>query len=167
VSDFRDLDDAGQRLAEHAGLRGLVSPDIVAVIPRGVPVALRVAAALGIAPSEVIGAVNRGGAGGHPDFVLDAEPGSHVVVVDDGVETGTAALALAQILRSTPRDRLVLAVPVCPREVESALRAVYDEVISVVRPLARRSLRWHYADFPVMDEGQARLLLADQDRPRG
>jgi predicted phosphoribosyltransferase len=167
VSDFQDLDDAGARLAAHEGLNGLVGFDVVVVIPRGVPAAVHVAARLGVDRAQVIGAVRSDTGGAEPEFTLDREPGPRVVVVDDGVETGTAARALARLLRVGPIDRLVLAVPVCPREVEPVLRMVYDDVVSVVRPLARRSLHWHYRDFPGMDEGQARLLLAQQDGSHG
>jgi predicted phosphoribosyltransferase len=167
MSDFRDLDEAGERLAAHEGLNGLVGFDVVAVIPRGVPVAVHVAARLGVDRAQVIGAVRSDTGGAEPEFTLDRDPGPRVVVVDDGVETGTAASALARLLRGGQIDRLVLAVPVCPREVEPALRMVYDDVVSVVRPLARRSLHWHYSDFPAMHEGQARLLLAQQDPSHG
>lgn len=75
--------------------------------------------------------------------VADAD----VVVVDDGVETGTAARAVAAALREAGARRVVLAVPVCPREVEADLRRRFDDVVAVDRPLVRRSLRWHYETF--------------------
>jgi predicted phosphoribosyltransferase len=167
VSDFHDLDQAGALLADQEGLDGLVGFDVVAVMPRGVPVAVHVAARLGVSSADVIGAVRWQTDDAETQFRLDRAPGTHVVVVDDGVETGTAACALGRQLRGGHIDRLVLAVPVCPREVEPALRAIYDDVVSVVRPLARRSLRWHYSHFPDMDEGQARLLLVQQDQSHG
>jgi putative phosphoribosyl transferase len=74
-----------------------------------------------------------------------------VVVVDDGVETGTAARAIAHALRTGNPARLVLAVPVCPRQEGGSLALLYDEVIAVVQPLARRSLRWHYANADWLD----------------
>ena len=76
-----------------------------------------------------------------------AVAGLRVVVVDDGVETGTAARAVARALRDAGAVHLVLAVPVCPREAEADLRGRYDDVVAVERPLVRRSLRWHYETF--------------------
>ena len=73
--------------------------------------------------------------------------GLRVVVVDDGVETGTAARAAARALREAGAAHLVLAVPVCPREAEADLRTRFDDVVAVERPLVRRSLRWHYETF--------------------
>ena len=72
----------------------------------------------------------------------------HVVVIDDGVETGTAAAAAAEVLRDAGARRLTLAVPVCPRDAEVGLLDRYDDVVAVVRPLVRRSLRWHYETLP-------------------
>ena len=77
---------------------------------------------------------------------VDVE-GRDVVVIDDGVETGTAAMVAGAALRAAGATGLVLAVPVCPRDSEAALRMRYDDVIAVTRPLVRRSLRWHYDTF--------------------
>ena len=73
--------------------------------------------------------------------------GRRVLVVDDGVETGTAARAVVAALREAGAAYDALAVPVCPREAEADLRRRYDEVIAVTKPLVRRSLRWHYDTF--------------------
>jgi phosphoribosylpyrophosphate synthetase len=70
-----------------------------------------------------------------------------VIVVDDGVETGRAAFGIGSALRTRNVRSLWLAVPVCPRQSEVTLVRVYDQVLAVVRPLARRSLRWHYEQF--------------------
>lgn len=70
--------------------------------------------------------------------------GRSVLVVDRGVETGGSAVLAAQALRAAGATRLVLAVPVCPRQSEAQLARIFDEIIAVQRPLARRSLQWHY-----------------------
>jgi predicted phosphoribosyltransferase len=73
--------------------------------------------------------------------------GRQVVVVDDGVESGTAALAAARAVRAAGAASVVLGVPVCPRDAESGLRAAYDDVVAVVRPLVGGSLHGHYDTF--------------------
>jgi len=70
--------------------------------------------------------------------------GACVVVVDAGVETGTVAREAAAALRQLEPAHLVLAVPVCPREVRADLQHRYDHIVAVVEPIARRALRWHY-----------------------
>ncbi|MHB1068197.1 MAG: phosphoribosyltransferase family protein [Candidatus Nanopelagicales bacterium] len=162
MSDFASLADGGRRLAPVlaeavGGLPGVV---LLAAIPNGVPVALGAAETLALEVSGL--AVERSEAGAcvpaRPDLA-----GRHVVVVDDGVETGRVARAAAASLRASGVASLRLAVPVCPREAEADLQHRYDEVIAVVRPMARRDLAWHYAAFDTIDDHAARRLLWDHN----
>ena len=75
-----------------------------------------------------------------------------MVVIDDGVETGTVARAAASALRASGVARLVLAVPVCPQEAWAELERRYDLVVAVSKPTTRRELTWHYDDFDTIDE---------------
>ncbi len=70
--------------------------------------------------------------------------GRSVMVVDRGVETGQAAMLAAGALREAGVARLLLAVPVCPRQAEWTLAGAYDDIIALQRPLGRRSLQWHF-----------------------
>ncbi|MBI1350114.1 MAG: hypothetical protein GC156_03250 [Actinomycetales bacterium] len=128
------------------------------LIPNGVPVALGVRESL---PLPVRGLPAERSADGVRVLPPEGLAGHCVVVLDDGVETGTAARAAASALREAGAAALVLAVPVCPREALADLQHRYDAVVAVVRPLARRALTWHYADFDTVDEAIARRLLAD------
>lgn len=142
MADFLDLTDAGRQLAPLVVER-VRDPFLLAVSPHGVPVAEPVAAALGVVvhPLPLIRTDEGVSVPEVPEIA-----GLEVLIVDDGVETGTAARAMAAALRAHNPERLILAVPVCPRQEGSTLALLYDEVIAVVQPLARRSLRWHYAD---------------------
>ncbi len=142
---FADLADGGRRLA------ALLTPDVVdgallVCIGEGGQVT-------GRAVSEVLGtqvtsvATRRTDDGVQVDLDGLDVGGRRVVVIDDGVETGTAALAAGAALRAAGASHVVLAVPVCPREAETHLRRSYDDVIAVTRPLVRRSLHWHYETF--------------------
>lgn len=186
MSDFEDLAEGARRLAALPAMQALHVEAVVAVVPNGVPAGLAVADVLGlpVLVAEREDAPVDAQASEEPRFrIRDPReplpprdspdplrsgtvrlPGS-LVVADDGVETGTAALALGRHLRDGGVRRLVLAVPVCPRQAEPALRTLYDEVIAVVRPLARRSLHWHYAQFTPLDRADALGLLAR--RPSG
>lgn len=142
MADFVDLADAGAHLAPLVEGK-FTDPLVLAVIPHGVPVAEAVAEALDV---EVHGlTVVRTDEGVQVRDVPDVAD-REVVIVDDGVETGTAARAIAAAVRAGNPRRLVLAVPVCPRQEASTLALLYDDIIAVVQPLARRSLRWHYAN---------------------
>ena len=146
---FVDLADGGRRLAELLTPEVVADAVLLAVPPGGVRVAAAVTDALGtdvphLDVSHLV--VSRTDDGVTVEVPVDVT-GRRVVVIDDGVETGTAARAVAAALREAGAAYLVLAVPVCPREVEADLRRRYDAVIAVTRPLVRRSLRWHYETF--------------------
>lgn len=141
---FIDLADGGRALAP------LVEPlltDGTVVVSAGTG-----GLVTGAAVAEVLGVVvtplttTRSESGVTVEIPISVA-GLRVVVVDDGVETGTAARAVARALRDAGAVHLVLAVPVCPREAEADLRGRYDDVVAVERPLVRRSLRWHYETF--------------------
>jgi predicted phosphoribosyltransferase len=160
MTGFADLADGGRRLLSavvDAGidLRGGV---VVAIVPNGVPVAEPVADGLGL---PLVGAhLDREGEPRVTD--VPEVVGRTVIVVDDGVETGTAAWLVGTALRSAGAARIALAVPVCPRQAEAGLHSVYDEIVAIDRPLARRDLRWHYVDFDTIDEAEARRRLHDR-----
>jgi len=145
---FAGYADAGRRLAPL--LEPLLADDplVVSLCPGGHAVAAAAAAELGI---EVVALPTFRDADGVrvevPTELVGAAAGRTVVVVDDGVETGTSARAAAAALRPAGPGRLVLVVPVCPRQAEVGLRGPYDDVLALVRPLAGRSLRWHYDTF--------------------
>lgn len=141
---FADLADGGRQLAALLPADLVTGAVLVGVPPGGVPVGAAVAAALGVDVVPLV--TSRDDDGVRVEVPLDVT-GRRVVVIDDGVETGTAARAVADALRAAGATHVVLAVPVCPREIEAGLRTRYDDVIAVTRPLVRRSLRWHYETF--------------------
>lgn len=160
---FANLADAGNALAAHVAddLADAVDAPVVvlAAIPNGVPVALPVCAVLGVRAQAL--PVERSAAGP----VIGSLPqlaGCRVVVVDDGVETGSVARAAAVAIREQAPVEIVLAVPVCPREAMADLTRRYDRIIALERPFGRRSLAWHYDDFDTIDAERAVALLAGQ-----
>lgn len=162
VERFANLAAAGAALAGHLTPDpGWPAPVVVAVLPNGVPVAIPVARALG---APLVGArVDRSG---EPVVGLEGSvQGATAVVVDDGVETGTAARLAARAARAAGAARVVLAVPVCPREASAALSLEYDEIRALVQPMGRRDLRWHFDDFDTIDDATARGLLARAQQP--
>lgn len=157
MTGFANLAAGGARLvaAVSEAASGLRDPLLLAIIPNGVPVAEPLAEALGL---PLAGAFLDREGEPHVIEVPDVA-GRDVIVVDDGVETGTAARLVGTALRSGGAARVFLAVPVCPRQAEAGLSTLYDGIIAIDRPLARRDLRWHYADFDTIDEAEARRRL--------
>ena len=164
MTDFANLADGGRRLAEalRSVLSAAVDPVLVPVLPNGAPVVAGIHGAVRLPVIPLPVARSDEGVRIAP---IDGVAGRTAIVVDDGVETGTVARAAAPALRASGVSRLVLAVPVCPREALADLALRYDEVVAVVRPLARRSLAWHYADFDTVDEVEAQRILAALGEP--
>ena len=158
MSDFANLADGGRQLAPELALALVDAPDaiILAALPNGVPVAIGIRETLDV-PVRAL-PVERLDDGAVVEQVPGLE-GRTVVVVDDGVETGSVARAAAAALRASHVGRLVLAVPVCPRDALADLHRRYDLVVAVAKPMGRRSLSWHYDDFDTIDDGQARRML--------
>lgn len=82
-----------------------------------------------------------------------------VVVVDDGVATGSTARAACQVARVEGAKRVVLATPVAPPDWGERLSDVADELISVATPTPFYAIGLFYRDFsPTSDEEVVRLL---------
>jgi predicted phosphoribosyltransferase len=88
--------------------------------------------------------------------------GTTVILVDDGLATGATMRAAIQALRSGGVARIVVAVPVAPRQTCDALDNEVHEVVCPCRPDPFTAVGLWYRDFsPVTDE-EVRQLLSTQ-----
>jgi putative phosphoribosyl transferase len=85
--------------------------------------------------------------------------GRTVILVDDGLATGSTMYAAVMALRQFQPARIVIAVPVGSPPVVEMLRGVADEVVSVleVDPLGAVGL-W-YEEFPQLSDDEVRTEL--------
>ncbi|RXK48570.1 phosphoribosyltransferase [Halorientalis pallida] len=89
--------------------------------------------------------------------------GQAVVVVDDGVATGSTARACLRQVREAGADPLVFAVPVGPPDTVEALRDEADRVICLDTPRHFRAVGQYYRNFrQVPDEEAMRYLDRDE-----
>ncbi|WP_055492693.1 phosphoribosyltransferase family protein [Streptomyces sp. TP-A0356] len=97
-----------------------------------------------------------------------AVAGRTVVVVDDGVATGSTARAACRIARVRGADRIVLAVPVAPWDWTERLGDEADDLVSLDTPRDFYAVGQFYADFSeVDDEEVAACLRRAANRPHG
>jgi putative phosphoribosyl transferase len=89
-----------------------------------------------------------------------------VILVDDGLATGSTMQAAAQAVRQDGPAKVVVAVPVADPEVCAALQDVADEVVCLVTPRPLRAVGAWYADFSQTSDEEVRELLARAARAR-
>jgi putative phosphoribosyl transferase len=73
--------------------------------------------------------------------------GRTVIVVDDGIATGSTVRAGLRALRKNSPARLVLAVPVAPAEALRELAGECDEIVCLATPEPFYAVGAHYVDF--------------------
>ena len=85
--------------------------------------------------------------------------GKTVLLVDDGIATGSSMLAAINALRQMEPARLVVAVPVAPYDTCKRLRSVVDELVCVDTPETFYAIGQFYGDFSqVRDEEVTELI---------
>ena len=89
--------------------------------------------------------------------------GRTLILVDDGLATGSSMRAAAAALRSLGAARIVAAVPVAPKESCDALRELVDEVVCARVPERFMAVGEWYEDFSqTSDEEVSELLRRGQ-----
>jgi len=86
--------------------------------------------------------------------------GADVVLVDDGLATGSTMLAAVAAVREMKPARVVVAVPVAPASALQALRRVADAVVCPRVPANFVAVGLAYADFAQLSDEDVRRFLA-------
>jgi putative phosphoribosyl transferase len=85
--------------------------------------------------------------------------GRAVVVVDDGIATGSTACAACQVARAQGAARVHLAVPVAPRSSLATLAEFADEVVCLELPEPFIAVGQFYRDFSQITDEEVVTLL--------
>jgi erythromycin esterase-like protein/predicted phosphoribosyltransferase len=93
---------------------------------------------------------------GHP-----AVAGRHVVIIDDGIATGSTMSAAIQLLRHQGAAHLTVAVPVAPADTLERLRHEADEVVALLVPDPFVAVGRWYDDFSQTSDAEVQELLGD------
>jgi predicted phosphoribosyltransferase len=85
--------------------------------------------------------------------------GRTVIVVDDGIATGSTARVACHIVRAHGAAEVVLAVPVAPQGADRRLRPDADDVVCVLTPDDFSAVGQFYADFSQIRDHDVAALL--------
>ncbi len=86
--------------------------------------------------------------------------GRTVILVDDGLATGSSMRAAVAALGPLSPARVVVAVPVAPRSTVSSLERVVDEIVCLATPEPFFAVGMFYEDFEQTSDEEVRHLLA-------
>ncbi|MGH9905776.1 MAG: phosphoribosyltransferase [Pyrinomonadaceae bacterium] len=90
-----------------------------------------------------------------------------VILIDDGLATGSTMRAAAAALREQDPARIVVAVPVSAPETCDDFRSEVDEIVCAVTPEPFRGVGLWYEDFSqTTDEEVRELLEGARQKPR-
>ncbi|MFY3551566.1 phosphoribosyltransferase [Achromobacter insolitus] len=90
--------------------------------------------------------------------------GKVVILVDDGLATGSTMRVALQSVRKKKPARVVVAAPVAAAEVRQELASEADEVICISTPLPFYGVGQWYADFEQTEDEEVIRLLQDAER---
>jgi predicted phosphoribosyltransferase len=81
------------------------------------------------------------------------------IVIDDGIATGSTMTAALRAMRQHQPKKLVLAVPVAPRETIERLRGEADDVVCPVAPDDFGAIGFFYRNFRQLGDEDVISLL--------
>jgi predicted phosphoribosyltransferase len=98
------------------------------------------------------------------DLPLPELTDSTVIVVDDGLATGSTMRAAIAALRKSNPTKIIVAAPVAAAETAHVLRQYADSVVFLSIPLDFRAVSAWYEDFSQTSDEEVRDLLASASR---
>ena len=87
-------------------------------------------------------------------------PGKTVILVDDGIATGSTMLAVVVALRKLKAGRIVVAVPTIARSAWHEMERAADDVVAVIVPDHFRAVGEWYEEFSQTTDDEVRETLA-------
>lgn len=87
--------------------------------------------------------------------------GKTVILIDDGIATGSTVMAAAKSIRNKNPKKIVLAVPLAPPEALAALKNLFDEIVCLHSPTFFSAVGCFYRDFSQTSDLEVREILRE------
>ncbi|HTX55713.1 MAG TPA: phosphoribosyltransferase family protein [Candidatus Acidoferrales bacterium] len=90
--------------------------------------------------------------------------GKTVLLVDDGLATGSSMQSAVGALRQRNPAAIVVAVPVAPPETVAALARAADQAVALYEPWPFYAVGTYYTNFEQVEDGEVRALLSSAEK---
>jgi len=87
--------------------------------------------------------------------------GKIALIIDDGLATGSTAMAACEVARAHGAKHVVMAVPVAPVDAAARLKRHADEFVCVETPPRFNAVGAHYMNFAAVSDDQVVEILDD------
>ena len=87
--------------------------------------------------------------------------GRTVILVDDGIATGSTVAAAVRALRQLDPAAIVIGVPAAAADACDRLSPLVDELVALVRPIYFHSVGRWYENFDQTTDAEVKLLMAE------
>jgi putative phosphoribosyl transferase len=84
-----------------------------------------------------------------------------VIIVDDGIATGSTVLAIIELVRTERPSRIIIAVPVAAPDTVQMLETRVDEVVCAMIPADFSSVSQFYEEFRQVSDDEVVRMLRD------
>jgi putative phosphoribosyl transferase len=84
-----------------------------------------------------------------------------VILIDDGIATGSTIRAAVQALRQQGPARIVIAVPTAAADTCDKLAPMVEELITLIRPIYFHAVGQWYENFEQTTDAEVKQLLAE------
>ena len=85
--------------------------------------------------------------------------GKRIVLVDDGIATGTCMLLAINEIRKFGPKEIIVASPVCPLQTEDKIKNSADKLVILRRPIHFTGIGTYYANFAQLKDNQVIELI--------